>query len=152
MCPSKATFSVVDIVSEGIQVFKKAGDPSRHFVVQPLSIFTSTFHILLQLHTYTLYWQSCNTHPGLFAYFNIHLHMFTKRDRAIDVKSYNKWFSVSVNNELVSTWEQLIAPPMERMSPWMVTFSTSGKSPRCLPRCPLIFNNCSSKNCCCVAI
>lgn len=43
MCPSNATFSIVDIVSEGIQESKEAGDLSRHLVVQPLplSVFFS---------------------------------------------------------------------------------------------------------------
>lgn len=55
MCPSKGTFSVVDIVSEGIQEFKEAGDPSRHFVVQPLPIFLSASGTLLQLCTHVQY-------------------------------------------------------------------------------------------------
>lgn len=60
MCPSNTTFSIVDIVSEGIQESKEAGDPSRQLVIQhlSLSIFSSTSRTLsfyfthTQTHTY----------------------------------------------------------------------------------------------------
>lgn len=51
MRPSNSTFSIVDIVREGIQESKEAGDLSRHLVVQflPPLIFLS----ILYSHTYT---------------------------------------------------------------------------------------------------
>lgn len=52
MCPSKTTFSIVDIVSEGIQESKEAGDPSRHLIVQRLPPF-STYCTLSFYFTYT---------------------------------------------------------------------------------------------------
>lgn len=57
MCPSNNKFSIADIVSEGIQESKEAGDPSRHLVVQhhPLPIFfsVSCTHSFFFTDTYT---------------------------------------------------------------------------------------------------
>lgn len=55
MCPSNTTFSIVDIVSEGIQESKEAGDPSRHFVVQPLPMFFSASRTLFLFYTHIQY-------------------------------------------------------------------------------------------------
>lgn len=94
ICPSNNTFSVVDIVSEGIQESEEAGYPSRHLAVQrlPLPIFPSPLPTLCLSSSHT------------------HIHAYTVDNHLKTATVMNASFG-NTNKDCASTFQALQFPP-----------------------------------------